>query len=59
MTIQGKTIIADEGKVLVRKDNPEPYLMIQDIQLGVNDSAENWEEVDAPEDLPAETNEQE
>ena len=43
MTINGNTLTADNGKVL-KKGNI--YATI--VHLGVNDSAGNWTEIDAP-----------
>ena len=50
MIINGSTLTADKGKVLQKGDI---YATI--VHLGVNDSADNWLEVDEPdEDIPAE-----
>ena len=50
MTINGNILTADNGKVLQKGDI---YATI--VHLGVNDSAENWVEIDEPEeDIPAE-----
>ena len=50
MTINGSTLMADNGKVLQKGDI---YATIA--HLGVNDSADNWLEVDEPEEeIPAE-----
>lgn len=50
MTINGNILMADEGKVLKKGDI---YATI--VHLGVNDIAENWVEIDEPEeDIPAE-----
>ena len=50
MTINGSTLTADNGKVLWKGDI---YATI--VHLGVNDSADNWLEVDEPEEeIPAE-----
>ena len=50
MTINGSTLTADNGKVLQKGDI---YATI--VHLGVNDSADNWLEVDEPdEEIPAE-----
>ena len=50
MTINGSTLMADNGKVLQKGDI---YATI--VHLGVNDSAENWVEIDEhEEDIPAE-----
>ena len=43
MTINGNTLTADNGKVLKKGD---VYATI--VHLGVNDSAGNWTEIDAP-----------
>ena len=42
-TINGNTLTADNGKVLKKGDI---YATI--VHLGVNDSAGNWTEIDAP-----------
>lgn len=50
MTINGNILTADDGKALQKGD---VYATI--VHLGVNDSADNWLEVDEPEeDIPAE-----
>ena len=50
MTINGNILMADDGKVLQKGDI---YATI--VHLGVNDSADNWLEVDEPEEeIPAE-----
>ena len=50
MIINGSTLTAESGKVLQKGDI---YATI--VHLGVNDSADNWLEVDEPEDdIPAE-----
>lgn len=50
MIINGSTLTADNGKVLKKGDI---YATI--VHLGVNDSVDNWLEVDEPEeDIPAE-----
>ena len=50
MIINGSTLTADNGKVLQKGDI---YATI--VHLGVNDSADNWLEVDEPEEeIPAE-----
>ena len=50
MIINGNILIADDGKVLKKGD---VYATI--VHLGVNDSADNWLEVDEPEEeIPAE-----
>lgn len=43
MTINGNQLIADEGKVLKKGD-----VYATTVYLGVNDSAENWTEIDKP-----------
>ena len=43
MTINGNIVIADDGKVLKKGD-----VIAATVYLGVNDSAENWTEIDAP-----------
>lgn len=43
MTINGNQLIADDGKVLKKDD-----VIAATVYLGVNDSAENWTEIDAP-----------
>ena len=49
MTINGNQLIADDGKVLKKDD-----VIAATVYLGVNDSAENWTEIDKPdEDIPA------
>lgn len=45
MTINGNILMADEGKVLKKGDI---YATI--VHLGVNDSADNWLEIDEPEE---------
>ena len=45
MTINGNQLIADDGKVL-KKGNTIAKI----IYLGVNDSADNWTEIDEPEE---------
>ena len=45
MTINGNQLIADDGKVLQKGD-----VIAATVYLGVNDSAENWTEIDAPEE---------
>ena len=50
MTINGNILTADEGKALQKGD-----VIATTVHLGVNDSAENWVEIDEPEeDIPAE-----
>ena len=43
MTINGNQLIADNDKVLKKGD-----VIATIVHLGVNDSAENWTEIDAP-----------
>lgn len=43
MTINGNILMADDGKALKKDD---VYATI--VHLGVNDSAENWVEIDEP-----------
>lgn len=45
MTINGNILTADDGKVLQKGD---VYATI--VHLGVNDSADNWLEIDEPEE---------
>lgn len=45
MTINGNILMADDGKVLKKGD---VYATI--VHLGVNDSADNWLEVDKPDE---------
>ena len=45
MTINGNILTADDGKTLKKGD---VYATI--VHLGVNDSARNWTEIDAPEE---------
>lgn len=45
MTINGNILTADEGKALQKGD---VYATI--VYLGVNDSADNWLEIDEPEE---------
>ena len=45
MTINGNILTADNGKVLKKGD-----VIAATVYLGVNDSAENWTEIDAPEE---------
>ena len=50
MIINGSTLTADNGKVLRKGD-----ICATIVHLGVNDSADNWLEVDEPEEeIPAE-----
>ena len=46
MTINGNMLVADDGKVLKNGDN---YATV--IYLGVNDKADNWSEVDEPDEI--------
>ena len=49
MTINGNILTADNGKVLKKGD-----VIAATVHLGVNDSVENWVEIDKPdEDIPA------
>ena len=49
MTINGNILTADEGKVLKKGD-----VIAVIVYLGVNDSVENWVEINKPdEDIPA------
>ena len=41
MTINGNILTADDGKVLKKGD-----VIAETVHLGVNDSAENWVEID-------------
>ena len=43
MTINGNILTADDGKALKKGD-----VVAVTVYLGVNDSAENWTEIDAP-----------
>lgn len=45
MTVNGNILMADEGKVLKKGD---VYATI--VHLGVNDSADNWLEINEPEE---------
>lgn len=45
MIINGSTLTADNGKVLRKGD-----IIATIVHLGVNDSADNWLEVDEPEE---------
>ena len=50
MTINGNILTADDGKALQKGD-----IIATTVYLGVNDSVDNWVEIDAPEeDIPAE-----
>lgn len=49
MIINGNQLIADDGKALKKGDT-----IAKIVYLGVNDIAENWVEIDEPdEDIPA------
>ena len=43
MTINGNILTADDGKALQKGD-----VIAATVHLGVNDSAENWVEIDEP-----------
>lgn len=45
MTINGNILTADDGKVLKKGD-----AVAKIVYLGVNDSADNWLEIDEPEE---------
>ena len=45
MTINSNQLIADDGKVLQKGD-----IYATTVYLGVNDSADNWMEIDEPEE---------
>ena len=45
MTINGNTLTADDGKALKKGD-----VIATIVHLGVNDSADNWLEVDKPDE---------
>lgn len=45
MTINGNILTADDGKVLQKGDT-----IAKIVYLGVNDSADNWLEIDEPEE---------
>ena len=45
MTINGNILTADDGKALQKGD-----VVAVTVHLGVNDSAENWVEIDKPEE---------
>ena len=50
MTKNGNILTADDGKALQKGD-----IIATTVYLGVNDSVDNWVEIDAPEeDIPAE-----
>ena len=42
MMIDGNHLIADEGKVLIKDD-----IVATEVYLGIRDSADEWQEVDA------------
>lgn len=45
MTINGNILTADDGKVLKKGD-----VIAETVHLGVNDSVENWVEIDKPDE---------
>ena len=45
MTINGNILIADDGKALQKGD-----VIAATVHLGVNDSAENWVEINKPDE---------
>lgn len=45
MTINGNILTADDGKALQKGD-----IIATTVYLGVNDSADNWLEIDEPEE---------
>ena len=45
MTINGNQLIADDGKALQKGDT-----IAKIVYLGINDSADNWLEIDEPEE---------
>ena len=45
MTINGNILMADDGKALKKGD-----VIAATVHLGVNDSAENWTEIDKPDE---------
>ena len=45
MTINGNILTADDGKALQKGD-----VIAVTVHLGVNDSAENWAEIDKPDE---------
>lgn len=45
MTINGNILMADEGKALKKGD-----VIAKIVYLGVNDSVDNWLEIDEPEE---------
>ena len=54
-TENNKLYFSDEGKVFVRKS--DNFIMGSGLDLGENDSIENYEEQDAPEGYNEENNE--
>ena len=52
MTIEKNKITADEGKIFALKSTGE--VVANQLWLGVNDSADNYVEVDEPEDVEQE-----
>ena len=46
MTQNGNNIIADNGKIFALKSTGE--IVAKELWLGINDSADNYEEVDEP-----------
>lgn len=50
MTINGNQLIANDGKVLKKGD-----VIAATVHLGVNDSAENWTEIDKPDEEISDT----
>ena len=50
MTINGNQLIADDGKVLKKGD-----VIAATVYLGVNDSADNWLEIDEPDEEISDT----
>ena len=48
MTQKENNIIADEGKIFARKHSGE--IVARELWLGINDSADNYIEVDEPEE---------
>jgi len=47
MTIEGRIITADDGKIFALKSTGE--VVASQLWLGINDSADNYVEVDEPE----------
>ena len=47
MTQKENNIIADNGKIFARKDSGE--IVARELWLGINDSVDNYVEVDEPE----------